>query len=296
MINVNKALKNNRVMKSLTGLSIGEFMLLVPMFANALLISAKSHPRKRKIGGGQKGALPTTEHKLFFILCYYKVYPTMDVAGFLFGVDRSKICLWVKKFTVILESCLGYACVLPARRLESMEDFEKRFGTQDVFIDGVERKIQRPKKSKLNKKRYSGKKKTHTRKNIIVSNKKKFIYVVSPSKDGKFHDKSMLDKEHIAELLPDTAEVFVDKGFQGIDKRSKATINMPMKKPKNQELSSEQKENNGIISSIRMCVEHAIGGMKRFGIVSGIFRNKNGFDDIVTRVCAGLWNFHIMYG
>ena len=65
MINVNKALKNNRVMKSLTGLSIDEFMLLVPMFANTLLISAKSHPRKRKIGGGQKGALPTTEHKLF---------------------------------------------------------------------------------------------------------------------------------------------------------------------------------------------------------------------------------------
>ena len=71
-----------------------------------------------------------------------------SIAGFLFGVDRSKICVWVKKFTVMLESCLGYACVLPARRLESMEDFEKRFGTEDVFIDGVERKIQRPKKSK----------------------------------------------------------------------------------------------------------------------------------------------------
>ena len=67
----------------------------------------------------------------------------------------------------------------------------------------------------------------------------------------------MLDKEHIAETLPHQA---------------------------------------GIISSIRMCVEHAIGGMKRFGMISGIFRNKNGFDDIVTRLCAGLWNFHIMYG
>ena len=52
----------------------------------------------------------------------------------------------------------------------------------------------------------------------------------------------MLDKEHIAETLPDQAEVFVDKGFQGIDKQSKARINMPMKKPKHQELSPEQKE------------------------------------------------------
>lgn len=296
MINVIKALKNNRVMKSLTGLTAEELALLLTMFTNTLFIEAQEKSRKRKIGGGRKGSLITVTHKLFFILFYYKVYPTMDVAGLLFNVDRSKICIWVKKFTPILEKCLGHACMLPARRIASVEEFREKFGDTDIFIDGVERKIQRPKKSKLTKKRYSGKKKTHTRKNIIVSDKNKRIFVVSPSKDGKFHDKNMLDKELIGETLPPEAEVFVDKGFQGIDKKSTATINMPMKKPKNQSLTPEQKENNSIISSIRMYVEHAIGGIKRFGIIADIFRNKNGFDDIVTRVCAGLWNLHVVYG
>lgn len=296
MINVTKALKNNRVMKSLTGLTAEEFTLLLVMFTDTLLVNANTKPRQRKVGGGRKGSLITTTYKLFFILFYYKVYPTMDVAGLLFNVDRSKICLWVKKLTPILEKCLGYACVLPERRITSVEEFQESFGNDDVYIDGVERKIQRPQKSKLTKRRYSGKKKTHTRKNIIVSDKKKRIYVVSPSKDGKFHDKKMLDKEHIGETLPSEAEVFVDKGFQGMEKTSKSKINMPMKKIKNQSLTPEQKENNSIISSIRMGVEHAIGGVKRFGIVADIFRNKNGFDDIVTRVCAGLWNFHVVYG
>ena len=296
MINIDKALKNNRVMKSLTGLTIDEFGLLLVIFTEALLIHAKTKVRQREVGGGRKGALPTATHKLFFILFYYKVYPTMDVAGILFDVDRSKICLWVKKLTSILEKCLGYACVLPARRIESIEEFKSRFGDGDVFIDGVERKTQRPKKAKLTKKRYSGKKKMHTRKNIIVSNKKKFIHIVSPSKDGRFHDKNMLDKEHVGQILPKEAEVFVDKGFQGMNKTTVATINMPLKKPKKQSLTQEQKENNSLISSIRMCVEHAIGGIKRFGITANIFRNKNGFDDVATRVCAGLWNFHVVYG
>lgn len=296
MINVTKALKNNRVMKSLTGLTTEEFVLLLAMFTNTLLIEAKAKSRKRRVGGGRKGSLITTTYKLFFILFYYKVYPTMDVAGLLFNVDRSKICLWVKKFTPVLEKCLGHACVLPERRITSVEEFQKRFGNDDIFIDGVERKIQRPQKSKLTKRRYSGKKKTHTRKNIIISDRKRRIHVVSPSKDGKFHDKKILDKEYISETLPAGAEVFVDKGFQGIDQTSKSKINMPIKKTKNQPLTPEQKESNTIISSIRMSVEHAIGGLKRFGIVANVFRNKCGFDDIVTRICAGLWNFHIIYG
>lgn len=296
MINVMKALKNNRVMKALTGITTEEFALLLAMFTNTLLIDASAKSRKRKVGGGRKGSLITATYKLFFILFYYKVYPTMDVAGLLFNVDRSKICLWVKRFTPILEKSLGHACVLPERRITSVEEFQEKFGNDDIFIDGVERRVQRPQKSKLTKRRYSGKKKAHTRKNIIVSDNKKRIHVVSPSKDGKFHDKKILDKESISETLPIEVEVFVDKGFQGMDQVSKSNVNIPIKKIKNRLLTPEQKENNTIISSIRMSIEHAIGGLKRFGIVAGIFRNKNGFDDIVTRVCAGLWNFHVVYG
>jgi hypothetical protein len=41
----------------------------------------------------------------------------------------------------------------------------------------------------------------------------------------------------------------------------------PIKKPRGKELTPEQKEINRQISSVRIRVEHAIGGVKRFRIV-----------------------------
>ena len=68
---------------------------------------------------------------------------------------------------------------------------------------------------------------------------------------------------------------------------------MPKKKPRGRSLSEEQKDENALISGIRMRVEHAIGGMKRYGCLSQVYRNKNGIDDKFALVCAGLWNFHL---
>ncbi len=41
---------------------------------------------------------------------------------------------------------------------------------------------------------------------------------------------------------------------------------MPQKKPRNGQLTADQKETNTIISSIRVKVEHAIAGIKRLDV------------------------------
>ncbi len=68
---------------------------------------------------------------------------------------------------------------------------------------------------------------------------------------------------------------------------------MPKKKPRGGSLTDEEKAMNRLISSVRIVVEHAIGGIKRFGCVSDIYRNKNGFDDQLINVASGLWNLHV---
>ena len=85
-------------MKALTGMNIVEFELLVPRIDDfiSLNISSKKD-RKRRIGGGRKGVLNSMELKLFFILFYLKVYPTYDLASAIFGVDKSRVCRWVKE-------------------------------------------------------------------------------------------------------------------------------------------------------------------------------------------------------
>ncbi|MEH2125242.1 helix-turn-helix domain-containing protein [Nostoc sp.] len=116
-------------------------------------------PRKRSVGGGRKPRLQRVEDKLFFILFYFKCYPTFDVAGVLFDLHRSRAHRWMLRLQPLLETVLGKKMVLPERKLESIEEFIARFPyAQEVMIDGTERLIQRPKDEEKQKSHYSGKK------------------------------------------------------------------------------------------------------------------------------------------
>jgi hypothetical protein len=92
--------------------------------------------------------------------------------------------------------------------------------------------------------------------------------------------------------IPPDITILADTGFQGLQKEH-SNILMPKKKPKGGYLTKKEKEMNKLISSVRIKVEHAISGIKRFRCVSDIYRNKNGFDDKMMNVATGLWNFHL---
>ena len=92
MLRIDQALRSDRVLKALTGLSIVEFIDLTDRFAPVLARHRQPDPspaRQRRPGGGRKPRLATVEDTLFFILFYVKCYPTFDVAGVLFDVHRS---------------------------------------------------------------------------------------------------------------------------------------------------------------------------------------------------------------
>ena len=297
-LSIDLAFNNDRLFKSLTGCNIAEFRELEPEFERVLHDVASQKNRKRSIGGGRKSTIDTADKKLFFMLFYLKCYPTFDLAGFIFGgVDRSRTCRWVKKLMPVLEEVLGRKAVLPKRKISSMDEFAAVFpGVSDIFIDGTERPVQRPKNDKNQRRRYSGKKKRHTRKNTIVCDERKQILFLSPTKNGRIHDKKQLDKTGFLDYLPPGLTLWVDNGFLGIDKQIKqgVTVMMPKKKSKNKPLTPEQKEENKVISGLRIVVENAIGGIKRFGALSQIYRNRKGQDDKFIFLATGLWNFHLI--
>jgi hypothetical protein len=174
MLNVQRALKNNGVCKSLTGLSASEFLKLVPIFDKCFQEAIDSKKLKRKAGAGPKHNLKTSADKLFFILFYLKTYPTFAVLGFLYDMHRSRPQRWVKQFLPILEKALGKKSCLPERKIHSAEDFIEKFGDlKEIFIDGSERPIQRPKDKEKHKQNYSGKKKRFTKNQLYIVDKKK---------------------------------------------------------------------------------------------------------------------------
>jgi len=168
-MNITRCFKSNRLLKSLTGMTKIEFEDLAIKFDLELSIAKRAKERKKKrkraIGAGAKCTLATSAEKLFFILFYLKIYPTMDLGGFIFRVDKSQASRWTKEYLSILEKVLGKTFFLPQRRISNMEEFIEKFPeVQDVFIDGTERRCFRPKNQRNQKRRYSGKKKLHTRK------------------------------------------------------------------------------------------------------------------------------------
>lgn len=297
-MNIDRVLKNKRSTLALTGLTPEEFLNLLPAFTEIWQKHKQRSraKRKRKIGGGRKGFLKTIPEKMFFVLFYYKCYPTYDVMGFFYSCNRANAFRRQRQLSAVLEAALGKKLVLPKRQMRSVEDFLKAFPeAKEVFIDSTERPIQRPKNKERQKANYSGKKKRHTRKNLVITEKNRRIGFLSKTVEGKKHDFTLLKEQASPEHIPKKIKKHLDLGFKGFDKQyPDHSISMPQRKPRTKDLSETAKKRNKRKSSVRVLVEHAIGGIKRLRIATDVFRNKiKGFDDQAMLISCGLWNYHL---
>jgi hypothetical protein len=299
VLNLQRALKNDRLLRALTGLNRKAFEELKPTFAEVLAnteVPRRSpSPRQRATGAGRKPTLATVEAKLFFILFYFKVYPTFDLAGLLFDLDRSQANRWMHRLQPLVEEALGQTLALPKRKLTSLEEFVDAFPeVERVILDGTERPIQRAKDRDQQQEDYSGKKKRHTRTHLAAVAPDRSILMFSAAYPGKTHDKGLLNTEGWAEWIPDDVKIQGDLGFQGLQNEY-VNVEIPHKKPKGGHLSDEQKAENQALARERVVGEHAFAGLKRYGIATQVYRNrKENFDDRSIFTAAGLWNFYLI--
>lgn len=305
-----------RQFKALTGTSRKEFQELLPVFRDSYqelkweAYEANKANRQRQPGGGPKGVLDTMDKKLFFILYYWKVYPTFDVLGDRFGCDGSKACTNVHALWPVLERTLKKKGMLPARHFATVEELREAFKeVEELFIDATEREVVRPHDPDQQQQTFSGKKKRHTVKQTIISTACKLILFLGYAVEGRVHDYRRFKEEFPLDACDEdglvrwfrTFKLWVDLGYLGIQKDYEALdIEIPHKKPRkskanpNPELTAEQKAENRELSRVRVVVEHAIGGMKRFAILTQRFRNrKDNFVDTVAVIGAGLWNWKL---
>ena len=287
-----------RTLRSLTALTRSEFETLLSSFSTAWSAFAEAtferKERKRAYGAGRPAHLDSLEDKLLFILFYYREYPTQEVQGFLFGMSQAQAHEWIHRLSPLLNQALGYEQKLPERRAAKLEAVLSACPSLEFVIDGTERPINRPKDKEKQKQYYSGKKKRHTVKNNLITERRsgKVLYL-SGTYEGKRHDKKIADREGYR--FPSGSKLLQDTGFQGY-KPEGAMIIQPKKKPRNGELTAIEKGINRAISSLRVVVEHHIGGVKRAQIVVQPFRNRMaGFADAVMETACGLHNFRLAH-
>ena len=74
------------------------------------------------------------------------------------------------------------------KRIGSIEEFKEAYPELTFIIDGVEQPKRKPKDKEKRKSDYSGKKKRHTRKQLLISTPNGIIIDQSPSCGGRTHD------------------------------------------------------------------------------------------------------------
>ena len=101
MLKLERIKKDERLLRAMTGLNFKALEALKTAFAEALLkapIPRRSNqPRQRAVGAGRQSNLVTMEDKLIYVLFYFKCYPTFDLAGLLFDLDRSQANRWLHR-------------------------------------------------------------------------------------------------------------------------------------------------------------------------------------------------------
>lgn len=280
-MNLDYLTKHPELFPSVIGITYTQFHSLLYRFSFALHsaeeLKAYGKKRLRKPGGGRKPVLRTDSAKLFFILFYYKVYPTFRLAQALFGLDKHNVLLWKVFLEAVLQKTLGRQLVLPKRRINTMHGLlEVCPALASCIVDATERQIRRPQDPEGQTHFYSGKKKRHTVKNqLVVHPHTRRILAVSSTVEGKRHDKKLLEDDAILSWVPPRATVLGDAGYQGAGSIAPwARFVTPPKKQRGRERSEVGKETSRALSSVRVRVEHVISYLKHFAILSNTFRGR----------------------
>jgi IS5 family transposase len=214
------------------------------------------------------------EDMVLMLLLYYRSYSTQFFIGHLFGLDDSRVCRLIQR----LEPLLANVMAISKRRELSQEELDS------LIIDATEQPMERPKRDQ--KPYYSGKKKRHTLKTEIRVTLKGRIVHISKTHPGSAHDFAVYKQEPPA---PKNSRVYVDSGYQGLDKRH-AQTELPFNATRKKPLDLQEKEYNQALSRLRVKVENVFAQLKVFRILSDRYRNKRKRYALKFQIIAGIVN------
>jgi hypothetical protein len=299
MHNQKKIPTDYRSMLSLTSLTAAEFFeLLVPF--NELWQRYHAHydlkgERRRieKFSEHSSMSLKGSLDKLFFLLVYLKQNPLQHYQGFCFGMSQGKVSQWLQVLLPLLEQSLAKLQQLPCREPSHFYLSLRLLSGQVLLLDATERAIPRSVDNERQRHEYSGKQQEHTLKNLLVSQQQNRILYLSATVAGSMHDKALAEEMEL-EFLPGQC-LLLDLGFLGYEPEGAQTL-LPIKKPRQHQLSEVDKHYNRLLASVRVKVEHVIAGLKRIRIVKDKIRLQGVLiRDQVMLIACGLHNLRIAH-
>ena len=279
---------------ALTSLTVVEFDYLFAHFAPLWERYYKHHTLE-----GKKRILPAfaehgnallkgSEQKLFFLLVYIKNNLSQTFQASSFGVSQAKVSKIYRILLAVLDQTLSNLKLAPCRDSVALKGELEKLSHRVFWLDGTQTAIARNTDQDNQAEDFSGKQHGHRLKNLTLCDAFQHIDYLSPSEPGSVHDKTLADLYPIA--LPKNSILKQDLGFVGHQPLD-VIVEMPIKKPKNKELTFSQKLHNRLFNATRIVIEHAHSGLKRVAILTGVCRlHHPQIRDRIRVVACGLHN------
>lgn len=302
MITFKSLSKRPRHFLNFTGFKVKEFFKLKKSIKEEWLKIRLSgfkaeDQRLRKIGGGRKLKLSNLEDRLLVFLVYAKLYPSYLLLEYLFNIDESNICRIIKEFLPLLSKKI--IINRQGRKITTLEELKRVIPDLDeILVDATEQKIPRPQKKRTRKTYHSGKKRAFTIKTQIITNKQGLILQANDSSPGRVHDYKYFKKTAVPKWLEKHPEItgYGDLGYEGANRDyPKASFNIPIKRTRaKSELTRSEKIKNTKQRKKRIVVEHTFANLKKFRILSEIFRNAKNCYSATFKSIAFLVNLRML--
>jgi DDE superfamily endonuclease/Helix-turn-helix of DDE superfamily endonuclease len=232
-------------------------------------------------GGGRKPKL-SVRVQIILTLVYLRHMTTFQLLGIQFGVSESTANDTFNYWLPILRELLPCSLIEQVKKNESDLMVVQEILTEyELIVDSYEQVRERPGDNEEQEKYFSGKKSNHTFKSqIIIMPDGRDIVDVVAGEPGPKSDITMFreNRDHF-----DPKQSFKgDLGYIGED-----LIDTPIKKPRNKELTTDQKKSNKAFSSKRVFVEHRIRSVKIFRVVQDRFRlNPKKYAEVIMTICG----------
>ena len=225
-------------------------------------------------------------------LVWLRIYPTYEVLGWLFGLEKSNAWENVQDALAVLGTLADFRFERPATdraKLATPAAVIAAFPEVKILIDAKEQPFRRPQGWDQQKPFYSGKTKRHTVKNQIVCTPEGRIGGVSDTAPGSTHDLTLMREDGTLDRLDAGESAMADKAYTGGQKDRPGTpLVVPTKATRGHPLTAEQKGANRVISGYRVVIEHVMAQLNRFRVLKQVFRGAFGRHTGVIRVVAAL--------
>ncbi len=324
MLTVKKLRRKPKHFHNFTGLTPEQFVELLtavePLYEQAEQERLENPTRLRARGAGRRFNLELPE-RLLMSLMYFRLYVTQALLGYLFDLDASNVN---REINGRMLAVLSEVLPVPARdeplldllaaatqeadsggggggkrkrrgkKIGTLEELlEKHPEFEEIFIDATEQELPKPKDKGRRKELYSGKRKRHTAKMQVLSTKNKLILHLCRHVPGRVSDHLLLRATGVMRRIPEEGVVVrVDKGYEGIEEEyPQVRLEKPRKARRGHPLTVLEKIYNRAMNALRMPVEHAIGHLKKYRMLAGVYRGEAERYDESALVIAGLHNY-----